>query len=58
VIDSTDRLRYLLTHDAFAVCPLLPSRDFVTFCTERGIATNEEQLERFERLGILYPIAV
>jgi hypothetical protein len=57
VIDPAERLRYFLQQDAFAICPMLSARDFVSFCKDRGITTSEEQLERFEKLGILYPIA-
>jgi hypothetical protein len=46
-----------LQQDAFAICPMLSASDFVSFCKDRGISINEEQLERFEKLGILYPIA-
>jgi hypothetical protein len=57
VIDRSERLRYQLQQDAFAVCPMISAPDFVSFCKDRGINTSQEQLERFEKLGILYPIA-
>ncbi len=57
MLAPADRLRYLLAPDAFAICPMLTAADFVSFCKDRGIATSEDQLERFEKLGILYPIA-
>jgi hypothetical protein len=57
VIDRAERLRYLLQQEAFEICPMLSARDFVSFCKARGINTSEAQLERFEKLGILYPIA-
>ncbi len=57
MIDPANRLRYLVEHDCFAICPMLSARDFISFCKDRGIATSEEQLERFEKLGILYPVA-
>jgi hypothetical protein len=57
VIDPSSRLRYLVANDAFAVCGLLATSKFVEFCKERGVGASEEQLERFERLGILFPIA-
>jgi hypothetical protein len=57
MIDIGERLRFLITRDAFAICPMLTARDFVSFCKEREIETSEEQLERFEKLGILFPMA-
>lgn len=57
MIDPANRLRYLVEHDCFAICPMLSVRDFISLCKDRGIATSEEQLERFEKLGILYPVA-
>jgi hypothetical protein len=53
MIEIAARFRYLLTHDAFAICPMLNVTEFISFCADRGIHTNTEQLERFERLGIL-----
>lgn len=50
-------IAYLIAHDAFATCPLLPVRDFISLCKDREVEVNEEQLERFERLGIFYPSA-
>jgi hypothetical protein len=57
MISHSDRLRYLLARDAFAICPLLTVRDFISFSKDRGVETTEEQLERLEKLGLLYPFA-
>jgi hypothetical protein len=46
-----------MQQDAFAICPMLSARDFISFCKARGVSTSEDQLERFEKLGILYPLA-
>jgi len=50
-------LQYILKNDHFRICNLLTTDKFITFCTERKIRITSKVLERFEELGIFYPIA-
>ncbi|MBU4467299.1 MAG: hypothetical protein KKC39_00950 [Candidatus Omnitrophica bacterium] len=50
-------LKYFITEDKFLQNPLLDTDDFIKFCAERGVKTREEELEFFEKEGLLYPVA-
>lgn len=50
-------LEYLFNNEHFIVCPLLTADRFISYCKDRGIQTSADQLERFEKLGIFYPLA-
>jgi hypothetical protein len=50
-------LNYIIEHEHFIACPLLPTDQFVKYCSERGIKTSREQLEQLEKLGLFYPLA-
>jgi len=50
-------LRYLISNDCFIVCQPLASDGFIEFCKKRNVAASREQLERYEKLGLFYPIA-
>ena len=56
-MEKNSRLRFLIENELHIACPLLRVKDFVTFCKDRGIRTSEDQLERFEELGLFYPVA-
>lgn len=49
-------MKYII-ENPFVICGLLPARQFVSLCKSVGINTSEEQLEKFEKLGIFYPFA-
>jgi hypothetical protein len=48
--------RAIVERAAIVVCPVLQRRNFVRFCTERGLGVNEERLRRFEELGLFRPL--
>lgn len=50
-------LPYLVENELLISCPLLPTSLFISYCKDRGIKISNEQLERFEELGIFYPVA-
>jgi len=56
-MNRTTNLKYLIENEFFIICPFLSTDRFISYCKDRGIETCREQLERFEKLGIFYPIA-
>ncbi len=52
-----DYLNYIIENEHFIACPLLPTDQFVKYCTDRGIKTSREQLEQLEKLSLFYPLA-
>ena len=50
-------LKYLIENDLFIVSPFLTTDRFIKYCRERGVETSREQLERFEELGLFFPVA-
>ena len=50
-------LSYLVENDSFIACPLLPTDSFIRYCKDRGLDISWENLEAFERMGILFPVA-
>jgi hypothetical protein len=50
-------LKDMIENDHFIVCPPKSTDWFIKYCSERGISTSPEQLEKFEELGLFYPIA-
>lgn len=50
-------LKYIVENEAFIVCPLLTVDRFIKYCKERGVKTSKDQLERFEGLGLFFPVA-
>ena len=54
---DTQSLEYIFNNEHFIVCPFLTTDRFISYCKDRGIQTSLEQLERFEQLGIFYPLA-
>ncbi|HPE63583.1 MAG TPA: hypothetical protein PLQ49_05705 [Methanothrix sp.] len=55
--EHQDYLEYIVRNKHFINCPFLPTDKFIKYCKNRSIKTSQEQLERFEKLGIFYPIA-
>lgn len=49
-------LDLLIDHDAFRVCRLMRTREFIKFCSDRGIRIDAERLRQFERIGVFRPI--
>src|SRR6266496_594898 len=45
----------LVEREAYRICPLLSSSDFVRFCTDRGMYVSEKRLLKLERLGLFRP---
>ncbi len=59
-MNKMPNLKYVIEKELFMICPFLPTDHFIQYCKDRGIQTSSEQLEQleqFEKLGILYPIA-
>lgn len=50
-------LKYIIDNESFVLCPPLSMGRFIKFCEERGVKTSEKQLERFEELGLFFPVA-
>jgi len=50
-------LKYIIENEHFIARPLLPTDQFVKYCSERGIKTSREQLEQLEKLGLFFPLA-
>jgi phage tail protein X len=46
----------IIAREAYRVCPLMPQREFVSFCRDRNIAVSHERLRKLERLKLLYPV--
>src|SRR6266571_706908 len=45
----------LIEREAYRICSLLSSSDFVRFCSDRGMYVSEERLLKLERLGLFRP---
>lgn len=56
-IDKMLTIERLLEDELFIQCPLITSDNFISFCKERTISVNRDDLELYEKLGIFYPIA-
>jgi len=50
-------LDYIIANEMFIVCPPKSTDRFVDFCKKRGINTSRKQLEKLEKLGVLFPVA-
>lgn len=50
-------LRYLIENECFITCALLPTDAFIDYCKKCGISTSRRELEQYEKLRLLYPIA-
>jgi hypothetical protein len=46
----------VIDREAYRVCPLLPSRNFVSFCRDRKMDVQAERLRHLERLGLFLPV--
>jgi hypothetical protein len=49
-------LELLIDHDAFRVCRLMRTREFITYCKERNISVDADRLRQFERIGVFRPL--
>lgn len=49
-------LDLLIDHDAFRVCRLMRTREFITYCKERNISVDADRLRQFERIGVFRPL--
>src|ERR1041384_2363010 len=56
-LDKMPKLEYLIEHELFYTCQLMPTDFFVKYCLERGLKISREQLIEFERLGVFFPFA-
>jgi hypothetical protein len=46
----------LIEREAYRICSLLSSSDFVRFCTDREMYVSEKRLLKLERLGLFRPV--
>lgn len=46
----------LIEREAYSVCGLLSTSDFLSFCRARNIEVSFERLRKLEQLGLFYPI--
>jgi len=49
-------LKKFIEEERYLQNPPLRTKDFIAFCKKRGILTDENELEVFEKEGLLYPI--
>lgn len=49
-------LRRFIEEEKYLLNEPLKTKDFIDYCKKRGIITNENELEFFEKEGLLYPI--
>lgn len=49
-------VRTIIEREAYRVCRLMPSQDFLGFCRDRNMRIDAERLRRLERLGFFLPI--
>lgn len=56
-MSDLSNLEYLIENESFIAVRLVDADDFVRYCTDRGIKTSKDQLERLEKSGLFYPIA-
>ncbi len=47
----------MIEDELFIQCPLVPADSFVSYCKERDLSIDREDLELYEKLGVFYPIA-
>ena len=50
-------LQYIIENEFYKTVPLVSSSNFVSYCKKRGIKISKEKLEKYEELGIFYPLA-
>jgi hypothetical protein len=55
-MNKMQNLKYIIENELVICCQFLSTDRFISYCKKRGIQTSREQLERFEKLGIFYPI--
>ncbi len=55
-LEPAARLRVLIRLEGLRLCRLLDVSDFVRYANERGVNTDEERLERLDRLGVFRPM--
>lgn len=46
----------LIESDAFRVCRLMTTSEFVSYCTDRKLGVDAARLRQFERLGVFLPL--
>ena len=49
-------LKKFIEEERYLQNPPLRTKDFIDFCKKRGVETNTNELEFFEKEGLLYPI--
>lgn len=55
-LQGDELIRTFVELDAFRVCPLLETNDFLKFCKSNGLDVTAERLEQFEKKGLFYPL--
>ena len=55
-LQGDELLRGLLELDAFRICPLLETNDFLKICKNNGLDVTAQRLEQFEKKSLFYPL--
>jgi len=55
-LSNSNFLKWYIKEEKYLQNPPLETKIFIRFCKKRGIITNEEELEFFEKEKLLYPI--
>jgi hypothetical protein len=50
-------LQYIIENEFYKTVPLVSANDFISYCKKRSIKISKEKLEKYEELGIFYPLA-
>lgn len=50
-------LQYIIENEFYKTVPLVSSNNFISYCKKRGIKISKEKLEKYEELGLFYPLA-
>jgi len=50
-------LQYIVENEFYKTVPLVSSNNFISYCKKRGIKISKEKLEKYEELGLFYPLA-
>ncbi len=50
-------LQYIIENEFYKIVPLVSSTNFISYCKKRGIKISKGGLEKYEELGLFYPLA-
>ena len=50
-------LQYIIENEFYKIVPFVSSTNFISYCKKRGMKISKEDLEKYEELGLFYPLA-